>query len=55
MRHCMYVNKRPVCHLYGDSVLVMEEYNIRRHYEMLLKRKDKEKFKNMDMDKSYRR
>ncbi len=42
------VKGKPVCLLCGDSVSVMKEYNLRRHYETSPKHTDKEKYKNMD-------
>lgn len=37
---------KPVCLLCGESVVVMKEYNLRRHHET----KHAEKDKNMDME-----
>ncbi|KAK7906743.1 hypothetical protein WMY93_015355 [Mugilogobius chulae] len=37
---------KPVCLLYGESVAVMKEYNLRRHHET----KHADKDKNMDME-----
>jgi len=41
---------KPVCLLWGDSVLVMKEYNIKRHCETSPKHTHKEKHKNMGME-----
>ncbi|KAM6972592.1 general transcription factor II-I repeat domain-containing protein 2-like [Aplochiton taeniatus] len=37
------VKGKPVCLLCGESVAVMKEYNLRRHYETSKKHKDKDK------------
>ena len=37
---------KPVCLLCGESVAVLKEYNLRRHYET----KHADKNKNMDME-----
>ncbi|KAL4009366.1 hypothetical protein ACER0C_003218 [Sarotherodon galilaeus] len=42
------VKGKPVCLLCGESVAVMKEYNLRRHYETSKKHKDKDK--NMDTE-----
>jgi len=39
-----------VCFLFGDSVTVMKEYDIKRHYETSRKHTDKKKYKKMDME-----
>lgn len=46
------VNGKPVCLLIGESVAVMKEYNLRRHYETSQKHTDKDKYKNMDTEQS---
>ena len=44
------VKGEPVCLLCRESVAVMRQYNLRRHYETSQKHTDKDKYKNMDTD-----
>ena len=44
------VKGKPICLLCGDSVSVMKEYNLRRHYETSQKHTDRETYKNMDTE-----
>lgn len=46
------VKGKPVCLVCGDSVSVMKEYNLRRHYETSTKHTDaqKDKYKNMNTE-----
>ena len=41
----MYVQDKPVYLLCGTNVLIIKEYNIRRHYET----KHQDKYKDLDM------
>ena len=44
------VKGKPICLLCGDSVSVMKEYNLRRHYETSTKHTGKETYKNMNTE-----
>ena len=44
------VKGKPVCLLCGESVAVIKEYNLRRHYETSQKHTDKDKYKNIDTE-----